>query len=284
MDEYPQTQGQVENLNSWLETYLHMFCNHQKRNWASLLHTAEFVWNNHYHSSLSMTPFYANNGMHLTTMDIPSIGQTDTVGRITRIHESQELTRALLVKAQEQQRVTYDRQQEAEPEFNVGDRVYLSTENLITDKGLKKLSDLRTGPFEIVGKIGDRAYKLKLPEHMKVNPTFNVSLLTRAKPDPIVGRAPSEPAPVIVDGHEEYTLDRFIASNSSNGRFQYKVSWEGYRKELDEWLFRDDLLEDLGKESLEDFEKEFYESHPTAVQHMDVDKTRIKGKHTLKRK
>jgi hypothetical protein len=106
---HPQTQGQVENLNGWLETYLRMFCDHQKRNWASLLHTAEFAWNNHHHSSLGMTPFYANSGMHPTTTDVPSMGQTDTVGRITRIHESRELAKALLVKAQEEQKVTYDR-------------------------------------------------------------------------------------------------------------------------------------------------------------------------------
>jgi transposase InsO family protein len=39
---HPQTQGQVENLNGWLETYLQMFCDHQKQNgwicyiWQSL--------------------------------------------------------------------------------------------------------------------------------------------------------------------------------------------------------------------------------------------------------
>ena len=44
--------------------------------------------------------------------------------------------------------------------------------------------------------------------------------------------------------------------------FQYKVQYEGYGKEHDEWLFRDDLLEDLGEESLRDFEDEFYAKHP----------------------
>src|ERR1700748_1758485 len=61
---HPQTQGQVENLHGWLETYLRMFCNAQKTNWADLLHLAEFAWNNHHHSSTEMTPFYANTGMH----------------------------------------------------------------------------------------------------------------------------------------------------------------------------------------------------------------------------
>jgi hypothetical protein len=119
---------------------------------------------------------------------------------------------------------------------------------------------------------------------MKVNLTFNVSLLTRARPDPINGRAPSEPAPVIVDGHEEYTIEKFIASNWLDGNFQYKVSWKGYGKESDEWVYRENLLEDLGEESLHDFEREFYKNHPTAVRHTDEDRTRIKGKRGLKRK
>jgi hypothetical protein len=87
-----------------------------------------------------------------------------------------------------------------------------------------------------------------------------------------------------VDGHEEYTIERFIASNWLNGNFQYKVSWKGYRKESDEWVFRENLLEDLGEESLHDFEKEFFDAHPTAVRHTDKDRTRIKGKRGLKRK
>jgi hypothetical protein len=65
-------------------------------------------------------------------------------------------------------------------------------------KGSKKLSDLRTGPFEIIGKVGEGAYKLKLPEHMKSTRLLMSPSLTRATTRPYIdGRAPSEPAPVI---------------------------------------------------------------------------------------
>ena len=40
---HPQTQGQVENNNKWVETYICMFCNHQQNNWSELLHLAEFT-------------------------------------------------------------------------------------------------------------------------------------------------------------------------------------------------------------------------------------------------
>jgi len=231
-----------------------------------------------------MTPFYANYGMHPTTTNVPSIGQSDNTGRITRIHEARELAMGLLLEAQEQQKVIYDRRRNKEPIFSEGDKVYLSTENLITDEGSKKLSDLRTGPFAVLGKVGDGAYRLDLPDHIKVNPVFNVSLLTRANPDPIPGRAPSEPTPIIVDGHEEYEVEKLLASNWRNSHFQYKVSWKGYGKEHDGWLNCDDLLEDLGQESLEDYEKEFFELHPTARRHTSADRARTKGKRALKRK
>jgi transposase InsO family protein len=63
---HPQMQGQVENNNKWVETYIRMFCNHQQNNWHELLHTAEFAYNNHHHSSIGMSPFRANNGYNMT--------------------------------------------------------------------------------------------------------------------------------------------------------------------------------------------------------------------------
>ena len=87
---HPQTQGQVENLNGWLETFLQMHCNSQKDNWADLLHMAEFTWNNHYHSSLGMSPFYANYGMHPTMTDAPVGDQRDIPGRIKQLLETRE--------------------------------------------------------------------------------------------------------------------------------------------------------------------------------------------------
>jgi transposase InsO family protein len=39
---HPQTQGQVENNNKWMETYLRMFCSHRQDDWVDLLLMAEF--------------------------------------------------------------------------------------------------------------------------------------------------------------------------------------------------------------------------------------------------
>jgi len=131
--------------------------------------------------------------------------------------------------------------------------------------------------------VGEGAYKLLLLKHMKVNPVFHVTLLTRSSPDPILGQVQPEPTPIIVDGQEEYTIQKFLDSNWLGKHFQYKVTYEGYGKEHDEWLFRDDLLEDLGAESLEDYETQFYAKHPMAKHHTDEIRVRTKGQRSIKK-
>jgi transposase InsO family protein len=281
---HPQSQGQVENLNGWLETFLRMFCNHSKDNWSNLLHMAEFAWNNHFHTSLGTTPFYANSGMHPTFTDVPSVGQQDTPTRIARLLETRETIREQLLKAQIRQKGQYDKGRTHQPQYNIGNKVYLSTDNLVTDEGSKKLSDLRTGPFEIIGQAGENTFRLRLPPHMKVHPVFNVTLLSPERRDTIPGRVLAEPAPVIIEGHKEYEIDRFLDSNWYGKHFQYKVRWKGYDKEHDEWIFRDDLEEDLGQEGLARYEGDFFEISPTAKRHTDTIRERTKGKRGFSKK
>ena len=178
--------------------------------------------------------------------------------------ETREEIKRDLKEAQKRQAATYNKGRNKEPEFVPGDKVYLSTKNLVTDEGAKKLSDLCTSPFKIIKKVGDRAYKLKLPAHVKVHPVFNIALLTKWQPDPIPGKMQPEPAPIIIDSHKEYVIKKILDSNWLGKHFQYKVTYDGYGKEHDKWLFRDDLLEDLGAESLEDYEEDYYRRHPTA--------------------
>ena len=66
--------------------------------------------------------------------------------------------------------------------------------------------------------------------------------------------------------------------------FQYKVQYDGYGKEHDKWQFRDDLLEDLGSESLKDYDGEFYSKHPQVKKHTDAVREHAKGKRTIKRR
>lgn len=75
-----------------------------------------------------------------------------------RIHKTQNDIEGDLHLAGKIQKKQFDWRRERNPIFEVGERVYLETENLITDEGSKKLSDKRTGPFEIIEQTSDSVY------------------------------------------------------------------------------------------------------------------------------
>jgi hypothetical protein len=58
------------------------------------------------------------------------------------------------------------------------------------------------GPFPVVDKIGNVAYRLELPANMRVHPVFHVSLLKPYHADFGEGKEQPPPPPVVVDGEE----------------------------------------------------------------------------------
>jgi len=78
-----------------------MFSDYQQDDWADFLHTAEFVYNNHYHPSIDATPFYANYGYHLVYTDHATPDQTAKFpDHLNKIHETQAHCQLALDKAQ----------------------------------------------------------------------------------------------------------------------------------------------------------------------------------------
>ena len=61
--------------------------------------------------------------------------------------------------------------------FNVNDLVLLNNTNLKFKQLPCKLQRRFVGPFQIIEKINNVAYKLKLPEGWKIHNVFHISLL-----------------------------------------------------------------------------------------------------------
>ena len=99
---HPETQGQVESNNKWLETYLCMFSAYRQDDWAGFLHTAEFAYNNHHHPSIRLTLFYANYGYHpvYTNRALPDQVRT-LLEQLQHIHEVHAHCQLAIEKAQQ---------------------------------------------------------------------------------------------------------------------------------------------------------------------------------------
>ena len=54
---HPQTDGQIEIVNKWVEGYLRNYAGGQQRIWVRWLHMGEYCYNTTYHMSIRMSPF-----------------------------------------------------------------------------------------------------------------------------------------------------------------------------------------------------------------------------------
>ena len=279
---HPESQGQVESNNKWLETYLRIFTTYRQDDWADFLHTAEFAYNNHFHPSIGMTPFYANYGYHPVYTDRATNKQSLAFPeRLHHIHEVQARCQLAIEKAQK----TYKRyadQKRQDLSFALGDRVWLESYNLSTDTPSKKLAAKHLGPYTILEQVGNSSYRLDIPVTWRVHNVFHAGLLSRTKDDTIPGRNPAPQPTVRIQDQELWVINRFVNSRWFRGRFQLKIRWEDQSEEQDDWRdFREILAESvkwreefnidepLVEDPTQAMIEDYYNRHPNAPRHDD---------------
>jgi RNase H-like domain found in reverse transcriptase/Reverse transcriptase (RNA-dependent DNA polymerase)/Integrase zinc binding domain/Chromo (CHRromatin Organisation MOdifier) domain/Retroviral aspartyl protease len=228
---HPRTDGQTERVNSILEQYLRCYIDYQQTNWSTLLPVAEFAYNNTVHSSTKVTPFFANLGYHPRfSVTIPRVSK-DNVPVTDRIQAFKDLYTEMKINIQsanDRHAKHFNTKSLPQPDLHVGEEVWLDARNLRTSRPARKLDYKRVGPFRVLEKVGTRSYRLDLPKTMKIHPVFHVSLLERRRPDPIPGRAPSNPGPLVVAGEDEFEVESVLDSKLERGKLFYFVHWKDY--------------------------------------------------------
>jgi len=102
--------------------------------------------------------------------------------------------------------------------FNVGDKVWLLTKHIKTQRPSKKLDYKWIGPFSVTQKHGISC-KLDLPTTMRIHDVFHPSLLSRDPNNPIEGQAFTEPPLVIAtegDDNAEWVVDEILVIRRVN--------------------------------------------------------------------
>jgi hypothetical protein len=256
---HQRTDGQTERVNSVLEQYLRCYINFQQTNWSSLLPVAEFAYNNTVHSTTKVTPFFANFGYHPKfTVTVPRVSKNHVplADRVRVFHDLYAEMKENIKLALDRHALYFDTKTMAQPDFQIGEKVWLDARNLRTSRPAKKLDYKRVGPYPIVEKVGPRSYRLQLPKTVKVHPVFHVELFEKHKPDLIPGRTPKPLPPVIVEGEEEYVVESIIDSRLFRGKLQYLVHWQNYPISHRTW----ELAENV--ENAPELVVQFHRSHP----------------------
>ena len=124
------------------------------------------------------------------------------------------------------------------PKYLPGDSVMLSPKNIRTSRPKEKWSDKYIGPYKVIKEVcpGSEAYLLDLPKSIKIHPVFHTSLLVPHIPNVIPNREQPPPPPLMIEGENEYEIEKILDSKMSRNRLKFLVRWKGYTAAADEWI------------------------------------------------
>ena len=141
-----------------------------------------------------------------------------------------EWAKAAIATIQEAQEKATNQRQTQATQYSVRDRVWLSLENIKTDRPSKKL-DQRHAIYTVLEVVGSHAYRLDVPS--RIHNVFHTRLLRPATFDPLPGQVVHEPQPPgIQQGeHVEYEVEGILDQKQGRGGSDvYLVKWVGYKK------------------------------------------------------
>ena len=227
---------------------------HRQKDWPEWLASAEFAVNNKTHTTTKVLLFMANYRRELRMEgDIRKKGKvesvTEFVKKMKKVHEE---AGAALWKTQEEMKRYVDRNRKEIEKWKKGDRILLSTKDLVfKERPTKKLTERYVGPYVIEKVVSTNAVKLRLPSSMRIHLVVNVSQIVQYK-EQVKGQRKEEGKPVEIEGIQEWEVEKILNKKKIRGVEKYLVQWKGFTAEEDIWERKENLRST--EEALEEFE------------------------------
>src|SRR6266404_2923298 len=236
---HPQTDGQSEWTNQWLEQYLQIFGNGAQTDWAKWLPLAQYMHNAWPSATTGKSPFELIMGH----MPYAHVGKSHSLAPAinSRLAQTKAMRKAAQQAITHAQQITI-RVTKYEP-FEEGQKVWLEVTHLKTTYPTAKLGPRRYRPFKITKKLSHMVYQLRIPQQWKIHDVFHTALLTPYKETEEHGPNYHEPPPDVIEGKPEWEVEQIVGARcfGRSRRLQYRVRWTGYSNAHDTWETVDDV-------------------------------------------
>jgi len=100
--------------------------------------------------------------------------------------------------------------------------------------------------------------ELELPTTIKIHPVVNVSWIKRYV-DQVDGQRKEAPQPMVVEGEEEWEVEKILNKRKIRGKDKFLVRWKGFTAEGDTWESRENLKN--AGDVLREFEEQYSRDH-----------------------
>ena len=242
---YPQSQGQVERMNTIISQTLCCLMSDipDLGRWKEFLPTVEMVVNSLPNRNTGYSPFYLTYGHHpVRPIELLKGDESTNVETLSKFLErTQEVwhqARVQMEKVMAMQKSYYDKKHR-DIQFSGGDLVLLTTQNLRLKGIPHKLQRKLCGPYKILERIGTQAYRLKLPDSWRIHPVFHISLLKQWR-ESLVQQVPGDVELEDADRSEYFEVEKILrwrwSSKTRRRRREFLVLWQGYPTEDAEWI------------------------------------------------
>jgi hypothetical protein len=256
---HPETDGQTERTNLTLEVMIRHFVNPQLNNWVKFLPMLEFAYNSTV-NALGKTPFEIVYGYNPPDL-LAQLSNTEiSVLSVEDLRSVWKNVKDLITEAQTAQSKYANVHRSDSVEFKEGDLVLLSTKNFNTNfraKNAHKFQSPYVGPFRIIQKISNVAFRLELPKAYAIHDVFYSGLLKK-----YVGNPPEkipDTQVILKDNTPGYIIEALLRRRKHRNSFQYLVKWLDYPEHEASWEPRSNLMKDV-PDWVEEFDRQFHKN------------------------
>ena len=212
------------------------------KDWVKWFSLAEWWYNTNYHTAIHETPYSIVYGQSAPT-HLPYLAGDSKVEAVDRTLQAREaairMLKFYLQRAQNRMKQQANKHR-TDRQFQVGELVYVKLQpyrqTTIAHRRCLKLFARFFGPYKILEKVGEVAYKLELPVGVRVHPVFHVSQLKKhVGPDRAQSQLPLLDDTGLIAKEPISILDRRMVKKQGQAVTEVLVQWRNTFPEDSTW-------------------------------------------------